>query len=190
MRVTDTEYAAMPRDLQRMFDKVPNPGSDEVLAVFPESTSGANPTRRGAPKFRNTYGEFEGQADCAPARGAEAGSAARFFYCAKATTAERDEGMWDSEYVRRSDGRASDIENPRLRTSPRKNFHPTVKPVALMRWLVRLITPPGGIVLDPFMGSGTTLIAARAEGHKSIGVDLEAAHCEIARGRMSQGVLL
>lgn len=59
-----------------------------------------------------------------------------------------------------------------------------------MRWLVRLVTPPDGVVLDPFMGSGTTLIAARAEGHKSIGIDLDADHCAIAWGRMSQGVLL
>ena len=72
----------------------------------------------------------------------------------------------------------------------RKVAHPTQKPLDLMRWLVRLVTPPDGVVLDPFMGSGTTLKAARAEGHKSVGIDLELEHCEIAWGRLSQGVLL
>ena len=118
------------------------------------------------------------------------GEQARFFYTAKASKAERDDGLFDFPEVRRTDGRDTEAENPRLRTQARRNFHPTVKPLDLMRWLVRLVTPPDGIVLDPFMGSGTTLKAARAEGHKSIGIDLEPEHCEIAWGRLSQGVLI
>lgn len=121
------------------------------------------------------------------------GEQSRFFYTAKASKAERDEGLCDVPEQRCSDRERDDGvggDNPRSRTNnARRNFHPTVKPLDLMRWLVRLVTPPDGVVLDPFMGSGTTLKAARAEGHLSIGVDLELEHCDIAWGRMSQGVM-
>lgn len=164
-------------------------GSDEVLAVFPQTTSGSR-----AAGVRSGMGYHGADGDGGPALDASEGSAARFFYCAKATTAERDEGIWDvPEEYEHSGPRGHSLNgdgSPRPRPRPRRNIHPTVKPVALMRWLVRLVTPPDGIVLDPFMGSGTTLIAARAEGHTSIGIDLEESHCEIAWGRMSQGVLL
>jgi site-specific DNA-methyltransferase (adenine-specific) len=135
-------------------------GSDEVVGLFPEQASGANPTRRGSPKFRNTYAMFEGQESCEPARGPDAGSAARFFYCAKASRSERG----------------------------KDNTHPTVKPIDLMRYLIRLVNPPGGIVLDPFAGSGTTLLAARLEGAQSIGVELDEKHCEIIASRLDKGL--
>lgn len=64
--------------------------------------------------------------------------------------------------------------------------HPTVKPVTLMRWLVRLVTPPGGLVLDPFLGSGTTAEAARAEGFRCIGIEREAAYVPLIRARLSK----
>jgi len=84
------------------------------------------------------------------------GSAARFFYCAKASKSERGPG----------------------------NTHPTVKPLALMRYLVRLVTPPGGTVLDPFMGSGTTGLAAAAEGSRFVGIERDEAYFGIARRRL------
>jgi len=83
-------------------------------------------------------------------------SAARFFYCAKASRKERGEG----------------------------NNHPTVKSLALMQYLVRLITPPNGVVLDPFAGSGSTLIAAIREGFKYIGIELNEEYIEIAEKRL------
>lgn len=86
----------------------------------------------------------------------DSGGASRFFYCAKPSRKERGEG----------------------------NNHPTVKPVKLMRWLVRLVTPPGGLVLDPFLGSGTTALAARAEGFRFLGIEREAAYVEIAEKRL------
>ena len=86
---------------------------------------------------------------------ADSGGASRFFYCAKASRKERGEG----------------------------NTHPTVKPLALMRWLVRLITPPGGKVLDPFIGSGTTALAAKEEAFRCIGIDTSDEYLEIARRR-------
>lgn len=113
-------------------------------------TSGANPTRRGSDKFRNAYGDFTGQEECTPARGANSGGASRFFptfhYEAKASSAERPVG---------DDG----------------TVHPTVKPLDLMRWLVRLVTPAGGTVLDPFFGSGTTGEACVIEGVQCIGIE-------------------
>jgi hypothetical protein len=128
-------------------------GSDEVLAGFPDSNgSGAARTlARG-----NRDGEGWGMADePGQLRDAGTGSAARFFYCAKASTAERGSG----------------------------NNHPTVKPIALMRYLVRLVTPPGGLVLDPFTGSGTTAVAAKLEGAQFMGFELSAEYAAIATAR-------
>jgi len=89
--------------------------------------------------------------------------ASRFFYCPKASRKEREAGLSADE---------------------RQNKHPTVKPVALMRYLVRLVTPPGGTVLDPFLGSGTTLMAAALEGVDAIGIEREAEYVEIAKARV------
>ena len=66
-----------------------------------------------------------------------------------------------------------------------QNHHPTVKPLALMRYLVRLVTPPDGVVLDPFLGSGTTAIAAVQEGFDWIGIEREAEYCDIAEARIA-----
>lgn len=95
-------------------------------------------------------------------------SASRFFYCAKASRADREEGLRDG-------GRSNTL---------RGNHHPTVKPTALMRYLIRLVTRTGGIVLDPFMGSGSTGKDAMLEGMRFIGIDKEAEYAEIARARI------
>lgn len=88
---------------------------------------------------------------------ASGGGASRFFYCAKASKSERGEG----------------------------NNHPTVKPLKLMRYLCRLITPPGGVILDPFIGSGSTGIAAKQEGFKFIGIESDSEYMEIAKRRIA-----
>jgi site-specific DNA-methyltransferase (adenine-specific) len=90
------------------------------------------------------------------------GGASRFFYTAKASRADRNAG-----------GMAD-------------NTHPTVKPTDLMRWLVRMVTPPGGIVLDPFAGSGSTLVAARAEGVRAVGIEREDEYARIIADRLAQ----
>src|SRR5690606_17877987 len=72
------------------------------------------------------------------------------------------------------------------RETVNRNNHPTVKPTDLMAWLVRLVTPPGGIVLDPFAGSGSTLVAAKREGFNYVGLEREAEYVEIARARTGQ----
>jgi len=128
--------------------------------------SGANPTRRGSDKFRNAYGDFAGQTECVAHRGADEGGASRFFpvfrYEAKASTEERPvvDGV----------------------------SHPTVKPLDLMRWLVRLVTPPGGLVLDPFAGSGTTAEACIHEHMRCITIEREADYLPLIVGRLTKPI--
>lgn len=159
--------------------------------------SGANPTRRGADNFRSVYGDFAGQAECEPTRGADAGGASRFYYCAKASAAERNAGLdgLPVTAVKRTSTPTSTIHNGRSGSrrvddrqyvpTPRANGHPTVKPIDLMRWLVRLVTPPGGVVLDPFAGSGTTGCAAVLEGFDFVGIEREAEYVALAEMRIA-----
>ncbi len=115
------------------------------------------------------------------------GGASRFFYCAKASTSERNQGLSAREEQKVNDGRTTPIDNPFQRgETARKNIHPTVKPVKLMEYLCRLITPLNGIVLDPFMGSGTTGIAASHEGFNFIGIEISPEYFEIASMRYNQ----
>jgi site-specific DNA-methyltransferase (adenine-specific) len=111
----------------------------------------------------------------------------RYFYCAKASQAERNAGLQELPTGQaKGGGGMNNPEAGRIYGSlhtPAKNFHPTVKPVALMKWLCRMVTPPAGIVLDPFCGSGSTLVAAMQEGFRPIGIDLEEKYIEIARLR-------
>lgn len=167
-------------------------GSEEVLAGFPETESG-NGNRR-----PNGAGEFFKGIDPFSANfSGDSGSAARFFYCAKATQEDRNEGLEDLPH------RVADETHKRPRTelddprrhgvTPRQNYHPTVKPTGLMRYLCRLITPPGGMVLDPFCGSGSTGKAAMLEGFKFVGIELDADYCQLALLRIEavtrQGLL-
>ena len=109
--------------------------------------------------------------------------ASRFFYVAKASRAEREEGLrWDEHDVQ--DTGTGALPSPVISKRSR-NTHPTVKPVALMEYLVRLITPPQGVVLDPFMGSGTTGIAAQKLGFRFIGIELQEDYLKIAQARIA-----
>jgi len=156
-------------------------------------TSGANPTRRGPTKTRNTYKDtFTGQEACNAARGEDSGGASRFYYVAKPSRAERDAGCDElplrsgGEATGRTDGSAG-LSSPRAgagRGGNVRNHHPTVKSLALMRWLCRLVTPPGGAVLDPFAGSGSTGVAALAEGFEFVGVEQDPDYAEIASARL------
>jgi site-specific DNA-methyltransferase (adenine-specific) len=118
----------------------------------------------------------------------DTGGASRFFYVAKASKKDRNEGLEDLEAQRHSDRENSEGvggDNPRNRTNEAKqNFHPTVKPTALMEYLVKLVTPPGGTVLDPFTGSGSTGKAALLNGFKFIGIELTADYLPIIEGRL------
>jgi len=120
--------------------------------------------------------------------GAGEKSAARFFYCAKASKADRDEGLEAFAEQERAffqtgngtSGKPSSIGH----YVTQRNIHPTVKPTDLMAYLCRLVTPPGGVVLDPFAGSGSTGKAAIREGFKFIGIEREAEYIAIARARI------
>lgn len=133
-------------------------GSDEVVALFPSSTTVGSAIRNNKSK---PYGSERtwSVSNTPPQQGVgytDSGSYARFFYCAKASSSERGES----------------------------NNHPTVKPISLMKYLCKLVTPSGGIVLDPFAGSGTTLLAARNEGFAAVGVELDPEHCKIIKKRL------
>jgi site-specific DNA-methyltransferase (adenine-specific) len=122
----------------------------------------------------------------------DTGSAARFFYCAKTSKRDRNEGLdgFKEKNNRKMMGNANNTAETasvgfeRFQGTPSANNHPTVKPTALMQYLVRLITPPNGIVLDPFMGSGSTGKACAYEGFDFIGIDQSAEYVEIARARI------
>ena len=120
----------------------------------------------------------------------DSGSAARFFYCAKASKADRDEGCEELPEVEcgmmEDDAYPIKTGSGNLRETQRRNHHPTVKPTALMRYLCRLVTPPGGTVLDPFMGSGSTGKAAMLEGFDFIGIEREAEYVAIAEARIAE----
>jgi len=130
-------------------------GSEEVAGLFPQTTSGKmKPTHTNA--ARSVYGQNAADGYTTMETYGDSGSAARFFYCAKASKRDRGDD----------------------------NNHPTVKPTDLMRYLCRLVTPPGGIVLDPFMGSGSTGKAAKLEGFNFIGIELDADYLKIASARI------
>ena len=172
-------------------------GSDDVVGGFPLTTSGLMKagTRRAAQDHPGSvcYGTFGGDAATTDTY-ADSGSAARFFYCAKASKADRDEGL--SAFAPQAfvqfqtgngeSGKASSLSDGR--ETQYRNTHPTVKPEALMRWLVRLITPPGGLVLDPFTGSGSTGKAAVLEGFDFVGCELTAEYLPIANARIAAAV--
>ena len=161
-------------------------GSQEVLDLFPETGPTPNPYVQKS-KSIGIYGP-EVYHDRTSTHYGDSGSAARFFYCPKASKKDRDEGCEDFDEKRESDREKDDGvggDNPRNRTNnPRKNFHPTVKPTDLMRYLCRLVTPAAGTVLDPFMGSGSTGKAAMLEGFSFIGCELSEEYAKIAEARI------
>lgn len=129
----------------------------EEFAKYGESKSPSTYKRKVASGNKNAYGKGIGdKAGVDSVNFGDSGSAARFFYCAKASKKERGEG----------------------------NDHPTVKPLALMEYLCKLVTPPNGLILDPFMGSGTTGKAAVSLGFRFIGCELHEHYFEIASGRV------
>jgi site-specific DNA-methyltransferase (adenine-specific) len=121
------------------------------------------------------------------------GEAARFFYTPKACKDDRDDGCEMMEEIHRVNGnkwtdqdyRVARGERPEnAESGPRRNFHPTVKPTDLMRYLCRMVTPTGGVVLDPFTGSGSTGRGAVLEGFRFIGCEMDADYIEIAKARI------
>jgi DNA modification methylase len=163
-------------------------GSNEVVGLFPNVKTGICPSDA----IGGYGGGWRPRSNDVARNGGDTGSAARFFYCAKASKADRDEGLesFDRQVVRVTEGHGrGDVNTSKggdgiRENRPRANIHPTVKPTALMRYLCRLVTPPNGIVLDPFMGSGSTGKAAILEGFRFVGIEREADYIKIARARI------
>lgn len=160
---------------------------DEIAGVLLDEQSGisesraGNPNRKNHKKNGNTYfsDKTVGQEHN------DKGGASRFFYCAKASKAERNgglEGFEEKGIEIQQPHNSKDLEQRYEMKS--KNFHPTVKPLKLMQYLVRLVTPPNGICIDPFCGSGTTLMACVKEGFNYIGIEREADYVKIAEARI------
>jgi site-specific DNA-methyltransferase (adenine-specific) len=156
---------------ERVFERVNPPGRwpanillDEEAAAMLDEQSGERPTGEVKPYIRDSdnrvvYNSGWGN-DMKFEREASSGGASRFFYVAKASRSERNAGL-------------------------ERNIHPTVKPVALMKYLIRLVVPKGGVVLDPFLGSGTTAVAAIEEGVEWIGCEREPEYVEIIKARVA-----
>ncbi|RVL38053.1 site-specific DNA-methyltransferase [Sinorhizobium meliloti] len=168
-------------ELGRWPANIVHDGSDEVLAAFPDTKSGS----RKAGEY-GLMGYHGADAAPMPAIDGDSGSAARFFYCAKASRADRDAGLEAATKATTSDGPAVAADNAYQRGKTlRANTHPTVKPTTLMQWLCRLVTPPGGVILDPFMGSGSTGKAAVLEGFQFVGCEREDEYMPIATARIA-----
>ena len=155
-------------------------GSEEVMNEFAKAgVSKSNDSKRN----RKVLGSFGMPNDSTPEY-SDSGTPARFFYCAKASKSERNQGLDGFEDIKggsyefRQDG-SLDGKIP-----IKKNFHPTVKPLKLIQYLVRLVTPKDGVCLDMFMGSGTTGMAAKSQGFNYIGFDMTPEYCEIAEARI------
>ena len=133
-------------------------GSQMVLDLFPDTGRSSGGGGVKAPGKNGIYGSYSGHEYPQQLGIGDSGSAARFFYCAKASKKDRGEG----------------------------NNHPTVKPTELMKWLVKLVTPEGGVVLDPFAGSGTTLVACKELGRGCIGIEREPEYVEIIKRRLGE----
>ena len=161
---------------------------DPDAAAMLDEQSGESTTKRiekpsEAPNGNTWGGTFQTNRG---ARGhSDSGGASRFFYVAKASKKERNAGLdgFDEVAAKRTQAGGDDTRGRPIPLN--RNNHPTVKPIEVMRWLVRLVTPPGGTVLDPFTGSGTTGIAAGLEGCEFIGIEMEPEYAEIAEARIA-----
>ena len=155
----DNKDSQKQNELGRFPANVIHDGSEEVVSGFPNTGQGnGNPYSYAGREYNNKdTSMFNGDKPQAPSNYNDMGSASRYFYCPKVSKSERGED----------------------------NTHPTVKPQELMKYLCRLVTPKGGTVLDPFMGSGSTGMAAKDEGFEFIGIEREKEYFEIAEKRIN-----
>lgn len=166
-------------------------GSAEVVTLFPAQAGAAAPVTGNEPTANGFSGavKYSGMRERVPgAFHSDSGSAARFFYCAKTSRKDRNEGLLSSEAPAvAKDATMRDCETAEWSTR-NGNSHPTVKPTDLMAYLLRLVTPPGGVALDPFMGSGSTGKAAMREGFQFIGCEIDEQYAAIARARIDHEI--
>lgn len=170
-------------------------GSEEVVSMFPAEAGGqgrASGPTLGHMGANGIYGKADGKNMGEPQFYGDSGSAARFFYTAKPSMAEKNSGVWIGETRKKGEGyRPNDDGTKGIQsrlhgaTSKVGNSHPTVKPLALMEYLITLVSRSGAVVLDPFMGSGTTLVACKTLGREGIGIEREEEYYKIAQARVS-----
>jgi site-specific DNA-methyltransferase (adenine-specific) len=175
---SEGDYLVHMPEMVQAYTCAPGCPVAELDAQSGTLTSGANPARRGSDKFRNAYGDFTGQRECIPQRGVDTGGASRFF----------PQLNWDPEldFPFLYQAKAPKKERPRIVTDDGRVIqHPTVKPLALMRWLVRLATPPGGTVGDFFCGTGPTVQAALDEGMRCVAADQDPDSVALTRVRLA-----
>lgn len=162
---------------------------DEYSAEILDEQSGVSKSQGGANSKSGFWGSGK---EITTNHFGDIGGASRFFYCAKASKRDRNEGLDELEEATAAqmvdrEPDSAGMNSPRAgagRTSGAKNFHPTVKPTALMEYLIKLITPPNGTVLDPFTGSGSTGKAAILQGFEFIGIELTEDYIPIIEGRL------
>jgi site-specific DNA-methyltransferase (adenine-specific) len=194
MAALSKERTALAEELGRFPANLLHDGSEEVLSVFPDSKGQQGDLKNHSSVRKSPNGCF---GEMAPANDHKARvetttSAARFFYCAKTSKADRNEGLdhFEDKQVSQEYGFKTSVDGREGRSQSERtnsiyaNTHPTVKPTSLMAYLCRLITPPGGVVLDPFMGSGSTGKAAVQEGFRFIGIEQDADYMRIAEARI------
>lgn len=168
-------------------------GSDEVVELFPRAKGGAYPAARG----KSDIGAFaqggthKDKPNQARVMGDD-GSAARFFYCAKANSKDRNEGLEDFEDKQQDlsnkENNSGGDDSGNSGGNKRKNHHPTVKPTELMRYLIKMVTPKEGKVLDPFVGSGSTGKAAMLDGYSFVGIDMNKDYIDLAKARIEHAL--
>lgn len=167
---------------------------DETAAQMLDEQSGERAAGN-FPKVQNTksWKMSSNGKNLSEPRATDSGGASRFFYVAKASKRERNAGCEDMP-LKTSGGMSGTLDgtlktgSANERNNLNQNSHPTVKPIKLMEYLIKLITPPNGIVLDPFMGSGSTGVAAKKLGFEFIGIEREKEYVEIADKRISAAV--
>lgn len=159
-KITETDYKEMSPELQALYEKLPNPGSDEVVGLFPKVKTGSI-TKDIQGRESNSLGKFN---QFTGRHTGDSGSASRFFYCAKSSRSERNKGTEELDHG---------------------NNHATVKPIALMEYLVKLVSKEDAIILDPFAGSGSTLVACKNLNRNYIGMELDPEYIKIAEARLN-----
>lgn len=186
----------MPDDIKLCFEQLPNPSAEEVRECFPDAKGWSS-------QKHNNFNPYGGNAlnESKTTRNGlhegynDSGNASRFFksiiYQAKASKSERNKGCEGLEekpkvFNGQSDKPSTDMKDveKRFTTLPKANNHPTVKPLALMEYLIQMVTPKGGIVLDPFAGSGSTLVAAKQNGFQYIGIEMTEEYIPIINARL------
>ena len=207
-KINQEQFETLPDELKALYVKLPNPSSEEVRECFPETGKG------GYPKLTKEFtGQsnitFRGAEEREERVNLDSGNPSRFFksiiYQAKASKSERNKGCEELEeketYKQDGSGNSNEIfsktnkrVNPttgeleeRKETEGRnKNNHPTVKPIALMEYLIKMVTPKGGVVLDPFSGSFSTGVACIKNGFGFVGIEREEEYVVIGKARLEQ----